>query len=123
MFRAVRASSAPERINEVMAKHTVIVQFKNENDSVDIDWFYDLHEVLHELLKRNKFGRVDGSDFGNGTINLYILTNSLRRTLDLILMNLTLYKLEGNAVIVRRRGDDHYIVLWPPDFAEEFSEM
>jgi|GEM_PF-2775576 len=106
-----------------MKKQTLIVQFKNKDSSVDIDWFYDLNEVLQDVLKRNRLGTVDGSDFGAGTMNLYIITHAWRRALELILTNLRLYRLDSNAVVVNRRGQDQYTVLWPPDFSNDFSEL
>lgn len=106
-----------------MAKQTIIVQFKNEGDSVDVDWFFDLHEVLQDALKRNKLGKIDGDDFGNGTINMYIVTGSTQRAMELILLNLRLYKRDSNAVIVKRIGKNRYTVLWPADFEGDFSEL
>jgi hypothetical protein len=108
---------------QIMKKQTMIVQFKNEGGSLDIDWFYDLNEILQDALKRKKFGSVDGSDFGTGTMNLYIVTHAWRRALELILMNLRLYRVDANAVIVSRRGKNQYTVLWPPDFCGDFSEL
>jgi hypothetical protein len=100
----------------------MIVQFKNEGDSVDVDWLFDFHEVLQDLLKRNKCGTLDGNDFGKGTINMYIVTKSLESAFDLVLINLKLYRLDSRAIIVKRHKLNQYTVLWPEDFTGEFSE-
>ena len=105
-----------------MPKQTMIVQFKNEGDSVDVDWLFDFHEVLQDLLKRNKFGKLDGNDFGKGTINMYIVTKSFDQAFELVLTNLRLYRLDSKAIIVKRHKADQYTVLWPEDFNGEFSE-
>src|SRR5262245_34189370 len=105
-----------------MAKQTMIVQFKNEGDSDDVDWLFDFYEVLQDLLKRNKLGKLDGNDFGKGTINTYIVTSSVQSTFDLVLTNLKLYRLDDKAVIVKRHKVNQYTVMWPADFNEEFSE-
>jgi len=100
----------------------MIVQFKNEEDSIDVDWLFDFHEVLQDLLKRNKFGKLDGNDFGKGTINMYIVTKSFDEAFDLVLTNLKLYRLEAKAVIVKQDRANQYTVLWPADSDGEFSE-
>src|SRR5262245_53151497 len=106
-----------------MKKQTMIIQFKNEEGSLDIDWFYDLNEVLQDLLKRKRLGRVDGSDFGTGTMNLYVVTYSWRKTFDLVLTNLRLYGVDADAVIATRRAKNQYTIVWPQDYNGDFSEM
>jgi hypothetical protein len=105
-----------------MAKQTIIVQFRTESDDSDMSWFFDFHEILNVALKISQSGKVDGNDFGNGTINMYVLTDSSRRAFEIILTHLKNHKLESAAVVAKRRRDDHYVILWPADYAEQFSE-
>jgi len=108
---------------ETMAKQTIIVQFKAESDDSDMSWFFDFHEILDVALKISRSGKVDGNDFGRGTINMYVLTDSARRAFEIILMHLKNHKLEAGAVVAKRRGDDRYVILWPADYPDQFSEM
>ena len=104
-----------------MPKQTVIVQFQNEGDSVDVDWLFDFHEVLQDLLSKHKAGKLDGNDFGKGTINMYIVTNSFRQAYDLLLTSLKIYRLDEKAIIVKRHKKNQYTILWPSDYKGEFS--
>ena len=105
-----------------MSKQTIIIQFKTESNDPDMSWFFDFQEIVHAALKISRSGKVDGNDFGSGTINMYVLTDSSRRAFEIILEHLKNHKLESEAVVVKRRRDDRYLILWPADYADKFSE-
>jgi hypothetical protein len=108
---------------EIMARQTIIVQFKAESDDSDMSWFFDFHEILDVALKISRSGKVDGNDFGSGTINMYVLTDSARRAFEIILTHLKNHKLESEAVVAKRRSEDRYVILWPAGYTDKFSEM
>jgi hypothetical protein len=104
-------------------KQMLIVQFKSEQPGLSVESFQDLEEVLYGALKRNHSGAVDGNDIGSGTMNIYIVTESWRRAMQVILAHLKHRNIADKVVIAKRDQKDRYVVLWPEGYQETFSEM
>jgi hypothetical protein len=102
--------------------YRVIIQYRTEGygSTNDYDRRVEIESLLEEFLSKTDLGYLDGSDIGSGSANIYCFLNPGRKGTEAIIQ--TLRKngyLEGAVIQETVKGEDK--VVWPPDYAGEFS--
>lgn len=104
-------------------KYQLVIQFDDEMGKA-LDHLIAFEDELIELL--DGVADVDGHDIGNGTANLFIMTNAPKKLwerLEPLIEDTDSHELEPLAAAYREVDDDDYEVLWPSDYEGEFTTV
>src|SRR5688572_11393860 len=87
---------------------------------VDFDGLIAIEDELIRVIGGS--ANVDGHDFGSGEGNIFILTNDVSETWEVVLPALEDLSVESDATVAYRTVDgEQYTVLWPRGFTGQFS--
>lgn len=99
-----------------------MIQYKIQGmgTTEDLDQRYKVENLMNEGLGWTGLGHCDGGDIGSGTINVFCFVADVALGEKAIVRGLEENKLLEHATIAHstEAGDK---VLWPKDFAGEFS--
>lgn len=103
-------------------KHRVVVQYRIEGhgSETDHDKRVEVENILGEFLESGDLGYCDGGDIGSGTMNIFCFVKPEKKAAQVIIETLRKNdRLEGAVIVETVKGEEK--VVWPPDFAGEFS--
>jgi hypothetical protein len=103
--------------------YELIVQYKVESDAGldDVQLAYQVEEVLNDCLGWTGLGHCDGSDVGDGTLNVYSYVVDPRLACTAVVEELKAAELLNDAVIAYQDHNEEFVVLWPEDFKGDFD--
>jgi len=101
-----------------MARDALIIQFTTSGEPADLELLFGFSESLSAGLIRNRSGEVDGNDFGEGRMNVFVYprTGYLSACVDAVKAYLKYHKLLHRGIIVRRTKSENHHVLWPEGY-------
>jgi hypothetical protein len=124
--RALRPNAPTEELTFVGASDDemdrIVIQYRitGDRNGPDHDRRIAIENFLHECLTGAGLGNCDGGDIGSGTMNIFCFVSDSKKALKVITKALRDSGNLDDAVIgLRDRGEDK--VVWPPDYAGEFS--
>ena len=101
-------------------RDALVVQLKLQGkwgDHADLDLYGEIKESLEYWLQDRNAGEVDGGDFGGGTMNIFLLTDTVVRALPIVKEYLRKRGVLDLCLIAQREyltSDDwNYRVVWP----------
>jgi hypothetical protein len=99
-------------------QYQLILQF----DGRDVDDFEDLIHLEDTLIVHlNERHLVEGHDFGNDTMNIFIRTDSPESAFDNIRELLHHSLLDKTKAAYRRLGENDFTVIWPEKYEGRFE--
>jgi len=105
-------------------KDTIIVQYKTRGSGDGYDWLIKLEDALIQAFAQNNKALVDGHDFGNGNMNIFIIPKpSWHAAFDILKAHLKHHDALRTAVIVLRRKTGAYQVLFPENYSGDFERL
>jgi len=101
----------------------VIVQYRIEadGDENDLETAYQVEEVLNEALGWSGLGHCDGSDVGDGTLNVYCYVVDAKVASEVIVQELKSKDLLRDVVVAYQDRDEQFVVLWPENYTGVFE--
>jgi hypothetical protein len=99
-------------------QYQLILQFQGR----DVDDFEDLIHLEDTLIvSLNERHLVEGHDFGNDTMNIFIRTDSPESAFDKIRELLHHSLLAKTKAACRRSGENDFTVIWPENYEGRFE--
>lgn len=100
----------------------IVIQYRiaghgNRNDQ---DKRAAVENLLDDCLSKDGLGSCDGGDIGSGTMNIFCFVSDTEKARDLIIRTLRIGGLLEGAVIQETVNGEEKVV-WPPDYAGDFS--
>jgi hypothetical protein len=103
-------------------RNTLIVQLPSISE-LSIDRVIEIEESLIQGFAQNGTATVDGHDFG-ATANIFIYPRgSWDRPIEIVLAYLKLKKALDDVLVIKRRKNETYQVVWPKGFGGEFERV
>jgi hypothetical protein len=102
--------------------YPVVIQYRIEGHGTmqDYDRRVKIETLLEEFLNETDLGYLDGGDIGSGTANIFCFLKPRRNGTEAIIQALRKNSYLDGAVIQETvKGEEK--VVWPPDYAGEFS--
>jgi hypothetical protein len=105
-------------------KDTLIIQFKTAGGVDDFDWLIKVEDALIQAFSQNGKATVDGHDFGNGDMNIFIFPKrGWSAAIDIVIAHLRRLGALDRAVIIKRSKTERYTVAWPEQFTGAFVKL
>lgn len=106
-----------------MSRKQLIVQLSTE--ALTPDQLFEIEETLVQAFSQNRHAIVDGHDFGNGTMNIFIVPRgSWDPVIERVKAFLKLRKVLSQAVIAKQhKVSEKFEVVWPVGFSGNFQLM
>jgi hypothetical protein len=99
-------------------QYQLILQFQGH----DVDDFEDLIHLEDTLIVHlNERHLVEGHDFGDDTMNIFIRTDSPESAFDKIRELLHHSLLDKTKAACRRSGENDFTVIWPEKYEGHFK--
>jgi hypothetical protein len=96
-----------------MPRYQLVIQFPLDDDDLSrFNAVLQFEDELEAWLESDSI--LDGNDFGQGELNIFVVTDSPDRTLERIQMLLQNNRALANyRAGYRKIGDDNYVAVWP----------
>ena len=105
-------------------KDTLIIQFRTSGSISDFDWLLEIEEALIQGFSQNRNAVVDGHDFGNGTMNIFLFPKrGWGCAIEIVKAYLKNHRALDKALIIRRSKTERYTVVWPAKYKGEFKRL
>jgi hypothetical protein len=104
--------------------YQVVIQYRLEGHGTmqDYDRRVKIETLLEEFLSDADLGNLDGGDIGSGTANVFCFLKPGRKGIEAIIKTLRENGYLDGAVIQETVNGEAKVV-WPPDYAGEFSVL
>ncbi len=105
-------------------RNTIIVQFTQVGAAEEWERLIHIEEVLIQAFSQNDHAKVDGHDFGNNTMNIFVFPRgSWGSAITIIKAHLKHHNMLDGALIIRRPKNGRYKVAWPENYDGEFERI
>ena len=105
-------------------RDALIVQFKTNGAVEDFDWLIKIEDALIQAFSQNNKAKVDGHDFGAGDMNIFIFPRgSWRHAFEILTAHLKHQQALPRAVIILRKKNEQYSVVWPVGYTGDFTRL
>jgi len=105
-------------------RNTIIIQFTAVGAAEEWERLIQIEEVLIQAFSQNGHAKVDGHDFGNDTVNIFVFPRgSWDSAITIIKAHLKHHNVLDEALIIRRLKSGRYNVAWPEKFDGDFERL
>jgi hypothetical protein len=106
-----------EELFELIVRYPV----KHEGGVEDLEVAYRLEEILNDTLGWTGLGYCDMHELSSDYIDVYNYVVDPLLAIDPVLGELGCSGLSGEAIIAYQNKDEHFVVLWPKNYAGIFD--